>query len=185
VGENLLRRFLIFLALLGMASPSFAGPAESISEFRRSHGLSPVKVDPVLTRLAHEQAEAMAQSGNMDHNVKGSFGSRIARYPTNHAAENIAMGNATFEATLRQWENSSGHRANLLLKNVSRIGIASAGTGQRTYWSLILAAAPSARPATRHVAEEASAAPTKKHAPVHETGLLENLILKLPWSSKR
>ena len=167
-----------------MTSPSSADPAESISAFRRSHGLSAVKVDPILTQLAREQAEAMAHSGNMDHNVKGSFGSRIARYPTDHAAENIAMGNATFDATLRQWENSSGHRANLLLKDVSRFGIASAGTGQKTYWSLILATAPSARPATRHLAKEASAAPAKKHAPAHETGLLENLILKLPWSSK-
>ena len=132
-------------ACLIWSSVCLAGPAESITAFRQAHGLSAVKIDPSLTRLAREQAEAMAAARKMDHNVRASFMSRMSSYPADRAAENIAMGHATFEPTLEQWKNSPGHRANLLLRDASRIGIASAGSGQDTYWALILAADPKAR----------------------------------------
>ena len=52
-------------------------------------------------------------------------------------AENIAYGYDSFEKTLGQWIDFSGHRKNLLLRNVSRVGIASArdASGKRTYWA--------------------------------------------------
>jgi hypothetical protein len=135
-------------------------------------------------RLAREQAQAMAASENMDHSVKGAFSSRISEYPTRHAAENIAMGNATFPATLDQWKNSSGHRANLLLADASRIGIASAGSGRKTYWALILAAPRSAVPA-RKTASRSAAPAEQKEASAPKKGLLESLIQSLPFSFGR
>src|ERR1700687_4358662 len=94
--QTLMRSFWIIFGWLILVSPGLADPAESISAFRRAHGMSAVQPDPTLMRLAREQAQAMAASENMDHSVKGSFSSRISEYPTRHAAENIAMGNATF-----------------------------------------------------------------------------------------
>ena len=57
------------------------------------------------------------------------------------AAENIAYGYDSFEKTLGQWIDSSGHRKNLLLRNASRVGIASAknASGKRTYWAMVIA----------------------------------------------
>jgi len=52
--------------------------AAMISQYRREHGLSAVKTDPQLTEIAERQAKAMAAAGIMDHNVAGSFGSRIS-----------------------------------------------------------------------------------------------------------
>ena len=57
------------------------------------------------------------------------------------AAENIAYGYDSFPKTLDQWINSSGHRRNLLLRNASRVGVASvksSATG-RTYWAMVIA----------------------------------------------
>ncbi len=162
-----------------LTSRVLAGPAESISEFRRAHGLAAVTVDPALMRLAREQAEAMAAAHHMDHSVKGSFGSRIAEYPTRHAAENIAWGNATFPATLEQWKNSSGHRANLLLNDASRIGIASAGSGHDTYWALILAAPRSTSPGKKKDVAGPKVAAAKTEP---KKGLLETLLSSLPFS---
>jgi Cysteine-rich secretory protein family len=136
---------------LSWTSICVADPAQSISAFRHEHGLSKVQTDPALMRLAREQAEAMAAANKLDHGVRASFPNRMSAYATGHAAENIAMGNTTFPATLEQWKRSPGHRANLLLRDVSRIGIASAGSGNRTYWSLVLAAAPKPRPAKASV----------------------------------
>jgi uncharacterized protein YkwD len=137
---------------LSWTSICLAGPAESISAFRHEHGLSKVRVDPTLTRLAHEQAEAMAAANKLDHDIRATFANRISGYSTDHAAENIAMGNTTFSATFEQWKGSAGHRHNLLIRDVSRIGIASAGSGGRTYWALILAATPKSRRPPRAIA---------------------------------
>jgi uncharacterized protein YkwD len=40
---------------------------------------------------------------------------------------------------LRQWTNSSGHRANLLLPGAKWIGVAHASNGRRTYWAMVIA----------------------------------------------
>jgi hypothetical protein len=61
------------------------------------------------------------------------------------AAENLAMGTKTFGETLATWKSSSGHNANLLNPNVTRMGLASASRDGTTYWALILAA-PSTPP---------------------------------------
>ena len=88
--------------------------AEMVSKYRQEHGLSAVKIDPELTKVAERQAKAMADSGIMDHSVAGSFASRISGVHTGMAAENIAAGTKTWTDTLRMWEHSPGHNANLL-----------------------------------------------------------------------
>jgi hypothetical protein len=161
-------RGVCLFVCLTWSSVCLAGPAESISAFRQAHGLSAVKIDSSLMRLAREQAEAMAAASKMDHDVHGSLMSRMSGYPTARAAENIARGNTTFSATLEQWKNSSGHRANLLMRDASRIGIASAGSGSDTYWSLILAAAQKR--------------PKAHQAPVATGGVvLHEFKVPLPW----
>ena len=64
-----------------------------------------------------------------------------SRARAGRAAENIAYGYESFEKTLGQWIDSSGHRKNLLLHNASRVGIASAkdASGKRTYWAMVIA----------------------------------------------
>ena len=78
---------------------------------------------------------------NLSHEVLGSFTRRIAPARAGRAAENIAFGYESFEKTLGQWIDSSGHRKNLLLHNASRVGIASAkdASGKRTYWAMVIA----------------------------------------------
>jgi len=49
--------------------------------------------------------------------------------------ENIAAGNSTPAATVEQWMNSPGHRANILNKNYTHIGVGYAEGGQYgCYW---------------------------------------------------
>src|SRR6516165_3790689 len=80
-----------------------------ISQYRRAHGLPAVKSDAKFTAVAERQARAMAASGIMDHDVAGSFASRIAAVQTDSAGENIAEGTKTWADTLRLWQNSPGH----------------------------------------------------------------------------
>lgn len=112
--------------------------AALISAFRRQHGEGPVGVNAELTRLAQEQANAMAARDTLDHNVLGPFSSRIGRSRFNRAAENIAYGHSDFPRTLNQWVNSAGHRANLLMPGAKWVGVAHARNGRRTYWAMVI-----------------------------------------------
>src|SRR5437588_7179022 len=133
----------IVAAILLLTAPAMAAeqPAELISGFRLKHGEVRVVRDATLDRIALEQARAMAAKDNLSHEVLGSFTRRIAPAGAGRAAENIAYGYESFDKTLGQWIDSSGHRKNLLLHNASRVGIASAkdANGKRTYWAMVIA----------------------------------------------
>src|SRR3954464_4967801 len=118
----------VIAGFLLLAAPAMAAdsPAELISGFRVKHGEVRVVRDATLDRIALEQARAMAAKNTLSHEVLGSFNGRIAPARAGRAAENIAYGYDSFEKTLGQWIDSSGHRKNLLLHNASRIGVASA-----------------------------------------------------------
>jgi cysteine-rich secretory family protein len=129
-----------FLLLTGPVVAA-ESPAELISGFRLKHGEVRVVRDGTLDRIALEQARAMAAKNDLSHEVLGPFTRRVAPAGAGRAAENIAYGYESFEKTLGQWIDSSGHRKNLLLHNASRVGIASArdASGKRTYWAMVIA----------------------------------------------
>ena len=133
----------VIACFLLLAAPAMAAesPAELISSFRLQHGEVRVVRDATLDRIALEQARAMAAKNDLSHEVLGPFTRRVAPAGAGRAAENIAYGYESFEKTLGQWIESSGHRKNLLLPNASRVGIASAkdASGKRTYWAMVIA----------------------------------------------
>ncbi|MBR1143934.1 CAP domain-containing protein [Bradyrhizobium sp. AUGA SZCCT0431] len=133
----------LMAGFLLLAAPAMAAesPAELISGFRLKHGQVRVVRDGTLDRIAMDQARAMAAKNELSHEVLGPFTKRVAPAGAGRAAENIAYGYESFEKTLGQWIDSSGHRKNLLLQNASRVGIASArdASGKRTYWAMVIA----------------------------------------------
>jgi len=82
-------------------------PAVLISAFRHQHGEESVTISPALTRIAQEQANAMAARDSLDHNALAPFSSRIGRSGFSRTAENIAYGHTDFASTLEQWTNSN------------------------------------------------------------------------------
>jgi len=136
----------LFLAALcfGLsgAGPLMAGDyAGEISAYRRAHRLSAVKLDSRLNAVALTQAKAMAASGNVSHSVGGNFSTRIARLRKSRAAENIGAGFLSFGEMLKQWEDSAGHRENLLMDGAKRIGVASVNNPKspyRKFWAMVI-----------------------------------------------
>jgi uncharacterized protein YkwD len=119
--------------------------AALISQYRRSRGLSAVTVDPTLTKIAAVHSERMAKADKMAHVLpgEGSFQQRLQAggFVAAMAAENVAAGQDTLAEVLEAWRKSPGHNANLLLPNVSKIGIALAiadDSKYKTYWTLVL-----------------------------------------------
>ena len=123
-----------------------ANAAQSmISGYRHNNGLSEVTLDPVLMRLAAEQARAMAQRDKLDHAVNGEFKIRMKNsgFDAKVAVENVSAGYHTLAEAFSGWRDSPPHRANMLNQSATRMGIAAAyapSSKYKVYWSLILAA---------------------------------------------
>jgi uncharacterized protein YkwD len=61
-------------------------------------------------------------------------------------AENVAVGLKSYSDVMRGWEESSGHRENLLRPEVTAIGVAMAkNRSGRAFWTLVLGAEIQAR----------------------------------------
>src|SRR6202051_1407257 len=139
-------RIGLFLAAL-LFSPSFAAPAmaadyaSEISAYRRAHGLSAVKLDSRLNEVALKQARAMAATGTVSHSADGAFSSRVAPLRKSRAAENIGAGFLSFAEMLKQWEDSTGHRENLLMAGARKVGVASVDnptSPYRKFWGMVI-----------------------------------------------
>ena len=121
-----------------------AAAASMITGYRANNSLQTVTLDPELTRLAQAQAEIMAKRDKLDHNAGKPFVARLkaSGYDAKSAAENISAGYHTLAEAFSGWRDSPPHRANMLLKGASRMGIAAVYTPSskyKVYWALILA----------------------------------------------
>jgi len=147
------RRLVPLLSLLALAAsvvpahrlsaqpPAVAGPAVSgtivsvdaglsatesaivarTNDERARRGLAPLSADPSLMNGARRQASWMARSRTLAHG-RG-------------VTENIGMGQGTAGEAVGDWMRSDGHRANILGRNHSRIGVAVARAADGTlYW---------------------------------------------------
>lgn len=115
--------------------------ASEISAFRRTHKLSSVVQDSKLAAVALVQAQAMSASGKVSHDVGGPFSVRVSKLRKSKAAENIAAGFISFSETLKQWEDSPGHRANLLMPGARKVGVASVANPKspyRMFWAMVI-----------------------------------------------
>jgi uncharacterized protein YkwD len=145
-GEVPLSREPSFYRSMALANAELdAGAAASmISGYRQNNGLPAVTLDSELMKLAEAQSRAMATSDKLDHNVAGSFRDRLRKsgYPAKTGAENIGAGYHTLAEAFSGWRDSPPHRANMLLKNATRMGIAAVyapNSKYKVFWSLILA----------------------------------------------
>lgn len=115
--------------------------AGAISAYRRAHGLPAVRLDSRLSAVALTQARAMASTGSVSHSAGGNFATRVAPLRKSRAAENIGAGFLKFTEMLKQWEDSSGHRANLLMPGARRVGVASVDNPKspyRKFWAMVI-----------------------------------------------
>ena len=130
------------LAEVAQAAPS---PAQQVLALvnaeRQKAGCAPVRLDTRLTAAAQKHSADMADHDFFSHTGSGAskFADRIRAegYPTPRS-ENIAAGNATADATVRQWLNSAGHRRNILDCTAKDMGLGVAtnpGAKFRTYWT--------------------------------------------------
>lgn len=100
---------------------------ELVNKEREAAGLSALKSDTLLTKVAVAKAKDMDENNYFDHTspTYGSPFDMMAQFGVSYsyAGENIASGQQTPEAVMEAWMNSQGHRENILNKNYTKIGV--------------------------------------------------------------
>ena len=108
-----------------------------VNKARNENGLSSLKLNSSLSNVAQKKAEDMKNNNYFSHTspIYGSPFDMIKNFGISYktAGENIAKGQKTAEDVFNAWMNSSGHRANILNKNFTQMGIGY--TSGNTYWS--------------------------------------------------
>ena len=108
-----------------------------VNEQRVKNGLSKLTEDWELSRVARYKSQDMKDNKYLSHTspVYGSPFEMIKNFGIYYrsAGENIAKGQSTPQAVVNAWMNSSGHRANILNKNYTRIGVGYVSGGN--YWT--------------------------------------------------
>jgi uncharacterized YkwD family protein len=94
---------------------------------RAKYGLPPLTVDLALSKVAREKSRDMAVNHYFSHNspTYGSPFEMMRKFGISYTAagENIAKGQRTPQEVVAAWMNSAGHRANILNKNYTHIGV--------------------------------------------------------------
>lgn len=127
---------LLFLALLSLFIFSISFSADDYQEDmlslvnieRKNENLSPLVLDEKLNEIAKDKVKLLIKEGKLNHLAGGykSLGEFLRTYDVEFlmAGENIAKKTKTNQETMNLWLNSKGHRANILNKDFTNIGIA-------------------------------------------------------------
>jgi len=108
-----------------------------VNQKRAEKGLSPLKEDWELSRVARFKSQDMKDKNYFSHTspTYGSPFDMIKSFGISYksAGENIAKGQSTPQAVVNAWMNSSGHRANILNSSYTHIGVGYVAQGK--YWT--------------------------------------------------
>ncbi|MFD1884347.1 CAP domain-containing protein [Paenibacillus wenxiniae] len=101
--------------------------AKLVNEQRAKAGLKPLAVDTKLQKMAQAKANDMASKGYFSH-TSPTYGTPFKMMNTfgityTYAGENIAKGQSSAAQVMKDWMNSPGHKANILKKQYTHIGV--------------------------------------------------------------
>ena len=99
---------------------------ELTNQQREQNGLATQTVSPQLLATAREHSTAMASAQTLAHTLNGSsMTNRIkgSGYQYFAIGENVAFNQPTPEQVVKSWMESPGHRANILNKTYTEIGV--------------------------------------------------------------
>lgn len=112
--------------------------ADLVNEERAKVGLAPLTLDVTISKAATTRSKEIQTSFSHTRPNGTSFSTVLKENGITYkgSGENIAWGQKTPKEVMKAWMNSNGHRANILNKNYTKIGVGyikdRAGTA---YWT--------------------------------------------------
>jgi hypothetical protein len=112
---------------------------ELVNRERAAEGLQSLRYNDVLAMVSRNHAVDMAQGNFYSHDRRDGrkFYQRIfdTGYPVSECGENIAVGLSTPEEVFEGWINSPEHRANILNRDFTEMGVGNAVWNHKVYWT--------------------------------------------------
>ena len=109
-----------------------------VNQERAKAGLSPVTADTSIQAAAQVRAKEIEKSFSHTRPDGSSFSTALTQQGVTYrgSGENSAWGQKTPEQVMNGWMNSDGHRANILNKNFTKIGVGYHQNASGTnYWT--------------------------------------------------
>ncbi len=98
-----------------------------VNQERAKAGVPALTLSTKLTDIANTKAKDMSDKNYFSHDspTYGSPFDMLKQFGVSYtyAGENIAAGQKTAEEVMNSWMNSSGHKANILNKNYTQLGV--------------------------------------------------------------
>lgn len=105
------------------ASASKAQILSGVNQQRGANGLGGLSEDGALDSIADTRAKELVQSFSHTRPQGGDASSDVFATGATAFGENIAAGQSDGNDAMNSWMNSSGHRANILSSDFTKIGI--------------------------------------------------------------
>lgn len=108
-----------------------------VNKERAKVGLAALTMDSALTKVAQAKSQDMKDNSYFSHTspTYGSPFDMMKQFGISYksAGENIAKGQTSAQQVVEAWMNSEGHRANILDKKFTHIGVGYVSSGH--YWT--------------------------------------------------
>lgn len=110
---------------------------ELVNAERAKEGLAPLTIDEKVQAAAQVRAVESKTSFSHTRPNGSSFATALKEQGVTYrrAGENIAWGQRSPEEVVNAWMNSSGHRANIMNENFTKIGVGYYQHNGVNYWS--------------------------------------------------
>jgi hypothetical protein len=117
---------LLWLCVAPLAADQQGDVLALVNQFRAANGRPQLSVSAPLARAAGAYAVILATQAEFSHQIGGTTATgrdQAAGYQGGYIGENIARGFFDAASVETAWENSPGHRVNLLDANFKDIGV--------------------------------------------------------------
>jgi hypothetical protein len=112
-----------------------------VNQERKAAGLKTVKLNDDLNRVAELRAAEIAEKWSHTRPNGEEWKTAFAEegVSASYRGENLAKGQYSADKVVEDWMDSEGHRANILNKKFTKMGVASVVIDGVTYWVQVFA----------------------------------------------
>ena len=132
---------VLFTTFAGALADKSSDVLDLINQEREAAGLKTVKMNDDLNRVAQLRAAEIAEkwSHTRPNGEAWKTAFSDAGVSASYRGENLAKGQYSAEKVVDDWMESDGHRANILNKKFTKMGVASVEIDGVTYWVQVFA----------------------------------------------
>ncbi len=132
---------VLFTTFAGALADKSSDVLDLVNGERKAAGLKNVKLNDDLNRVAELRAAEIAEKWSHTRPNGEEWKTAFAEegVSASYRGENLAKGQYSADKVVEDWMDSEGHRANILNKKFTKMGVASVVIDGVTYWVQVFA----------------------------------------------